>query len=129
MIAAMGSDELTLPVMLLTMAIVGVVGGFTDLLPVRGVHRAIRFAKNAELLAVRGPITRARTTAVADDAATAEGPMRLSGLLAYEARIAAVAEWPFDVGTFVRFGLFLALPLGSWIAGALVEWWVSRVLA
>jgi hypothetical protein len=54
--------------------------------------------------------------------------MRLGSLLAYEARIAGVGEWPFDVGTFVRFALFLALPLGSWIAGALVEWAVSRVL-
>ena len=40
MIAAMGSDELTLPVTLVTMAIVGVVGALTILLPVRGVHRA-----------------------------------------------------------------------------------------
>ena len=54
--------------------------------------------------------------------------MRLGGLLAFEARIAGVGEWPFDVGTFVRFALFLALPLGSWIASALVEWGISRVL-
>jgi hypothetical protein len=47
--------------------------------------------------------------------------MRLSGLLAFEARIAGVGEWPFDVETLVWFGVFLALPLGSWIAGALDE--------
>jgi hypothetical protein len=128
MIAAMGSDELALGVTLTTMAIVGTVGAFTILLPVRGVHRAIRAAKDAELLAVRGAIARARTAAVVGGAATAEDAMRLGGLLAFEARIAGVGEWPFDVGTFVRFGLFLALPLGSWIAGALVEWGVSRVL-
>ncbi len=128
MIAAMGSDELTLRVTLVTMAIVGAVGVFTILLPVRGVHRTIRAAKDAELLAVRGAIARARAAAVAGGAATAEDAMRLGGLLAYEARIAGVGEWPFDVGTFVRFGLFLALPLGSWIAGALVEWGVSRLL-
>jgi hypothetical protein len=110
------------------MAIVGAVGAFTILLPVHGVHRAIRAAKDAELLAVRGAIARARTAAVAGGAASAEDAMRLGGLLALEARIAGVNEWPFDVGTFVRFGLFLALPLGSWIAGALVEWGVSRVL-
>lgn len=80
-------------------------------MPVRGVHRAIRAAKDAELLAVR-----------------AEDATRLGGLVAFEARIAGVSEWPFDVGTFVRFTVFLALPLGSWIAGALVEWLVSRVL-
>ena len=54
--------------------------------------------------------------------------MRIGGLLALEARIAGVGEWPFDLGTFVRLTVFLALPLGSWIAGALVEWVVSRVL-
>ena len=128
MIAAMGSDELTLPVTLVAMAIVGAVGAFAIVLPVRGVHRAIRAAKDAELLAVRGAIARARTAAIGGGAATAEDAMRLGGLLAFEARIADVGEWPFDVGTFVRFGLFLALPLGSWIAGALVEWGVSRVL-
>lgn len=128
MIAAMGSDELTLPVTLVTMALVGAVGAFTILLPVRGVHRAIRAAKDVELLAVRGAIARARTAAVGGDAATAEDAMRLGSLLAYEARIAGVGEWPFDVGTFVRFALFLALPLGSWIAGALVERAVSHVL-
>jgi hypothetical protein len=128
MIAAMSSDELMLPVTLATMAIVGAVGAFTILLPVHGVHRAIRAAKDSELLAVRRAIARARTAAVAGGAASAEDAMRLGGLLALEARIAGVNEWPFDLGTFVRFGLFLALPLGSWIAGALVEWGVSRVL-
>ena len=54
--------------------------------------------------------------------------MQLGGLLAFEARIAGVGEWPFDVGTFVRFTAFLALPLGSWVASALVERLVSRVI-
>ena len=128
MIAAMASDERTLPVTLVTMAIVGAVGAFALLLPVRGAHRAIRAAKDAELLAVRAAIARARTAALVGGAAAAEDAMRLGGLLAFEARIAGVGEWPFDVGTFVRFAVFLALPLGSWIAGALVEWVVSRVL-
>jgi len=125
MIVAMASDELTLPVTLITMAIVGAVGAFTVLLPVRGVHRAIRAAKDAELFAVRAAIARTRAAALAGGAADAT---RLGGLLAFEARIAGVGEWPFDVGTFVRFAVFLALPLGSWIAGALVERLVSRVL-
>jgi hypothetical protein len=128
MIASMSADERTIPVTLVTMAIVGAVGAFTVLLPVRGAHRAIRAAKNAELLEVRAAIARTRNAAVAGGTEAAENAMRLSGLLAYEARIAGVGEWPFDVGTFVRFAVFLALPLGSWIAGALVEWVVSRVL-
>jgi hypothetical protein len=94
---------------------------------VRGAHRAIRAAKDAELLAVRAAIARTRSGALGG-AEAGQDAMRLGGLLALEARIAGVGEWPFDAGTFVRFGLFLALPFGSWIAGALVEWLVSRVL-
>jgi hypothetical protein len=124
----MTSDELTLPVTLVTKAIVGAVAAFTLQLPVRGVHRAIRAAKDAELLAVRAAIARTRAASLAGGAAGAEDATRLGGLLAFEARIAGVVEWPFDVGTLLRFTVFLALPLGSWIAGALVEWLVSRVL-
>jgi hypothetical protein len=128
MIAAMTADERTLPVTLLSMAVVGVVGAFTVVLPVRGAHRAIRAAKNAELLAVRAEIARARSAAIGGGTESVEDATRLGGLLAFEARIAGVPEWPFDAGTFVRFALFLALPLGSWIAGALVERVISRVL-
>jgi hypothetical protein len=95
---------------------------------VRGAHRAIRAAKDAELLAVRAAIARGRDAALAGGAGAAEEATRLGGLLALEARIADVNEWPFDVGTFVRFVAFLALPLGSWIAAALVERVVSRVV-
>ena len=128
MVAAMADDERTLPVTLISMAIVGTVGAFTVLLPARGAHRAIRAAKDAELLVVRAAIARTRTAAIFGGTEATEGAMRLSGLLAFEARIAGVGEWPFDVGTFVRFAVFLALPLGSWIAGALVDLVVSRVL-
>jgi hypothetical protein len=129
MIAAMAGDERTLPVTLITIVIVGAVGAFTLLLPMRGVHRAIRAAKDAELLAVRAAISRTRAAALAGGAEATEDATRLGGLLALEARIAGVGEWPFDAGTIVRFVAFLALPLGSWIAAALVEWVVSRVLS
>lgn len=128
MIAAMAGDTITLPVTLLSMAIVTIVGAFTLLLPVRGVHGAIRAAKDAELRRVRAAIARTRSAALADGAEGGEAAVRLGGLLAFEARIAAASEWPFDVGTFVRLGALLALPLGSWIAGALVERLVSSVL-
>jgi hypothetical protein len=128
LIAAMASDEFTLPVTLLTMAIVGAVGALTVLLPVRGVHRAIRAAKDAELREVRAAIARARRAAIDENAAAGPNATRLGDLLAFEARIAGVGEWPFDLGTLVRFAFFLALPFGSWVAGALEERLVSRVL-
>ncbi|NJR42280.1 MAG: hypothetical protein HC767_06100 [Akkermansiaceae bacterium] len=53
LLAAMSEDEITLLVTFLTMTIVAVVGVFALLLPVRGARRAIRAAKDAELLTVR----------------------------------------------------------------------------
>jgi hypothetical protein len=128
MIVAMAGDEQTVPVTLATVGIVGAVGALTLLLPVRGAHRAIRAAKNSELLAIRAAIARTRTAALALGAGAAEEATRLGGLLALEARIAEVNEWPFDVGTLVRFVAFLALPLGSWIAAALVERVISYAI-
>lgn len=128
MIVAMTGDEQTISVTLTTVAIVGAVGALTLLLPVRGAHRAIRAAKDAELAVVRAAIARTRAAALVEGTEAVEDATRLGGLLAFEARIASVNEWPFDVGTFVRFVAFLALPLGSWIAAALVERGVSRMM-
>lgn len=128
MLAAMSGDELTLLVTLLTIATVAVVGAFALLLPVRGARRAIRAAKDAELLAVRSAIRRARTAAIDGNAEASKDAMLLGGLLSLEARLVGVVEWPFDLGTFVRLFLFLVLPLASWIAAALVERFISYVL-
>jgi hypothetical protein len=128
MIVAMAGDEQTLSVTLVSVAIVGAVGALALLVPVRGAHRAIRAAKDAELRAVRAAIGTTRDAALVGGAESADAATRLGGLLAFEARIQDVSEWPFNVGTLVRFVAFLALPLGSWIAAALVEWAVSRVI-
>ena len=53
---------------------------------------------------------------------------RLPALIAYEARITAVREWPFETATLRRFLLFLLIPLASWIGGALVERVVNAAL-
>jgi len=128
MIAAMAGDVRTLPLTLFSMAVVGAAGALALVLPVRGVHRAIRAAKNAELRSVRAEIAALRGPALAGGMPAPEEAAPLGGLLAYEARIAGVSEWPFDVGTFVRFAAFLALPLGSWIASGMVEWVIARAL-
>jgi hypothetical protein len=52
----------------------------------------------------------------------------MHAMLAYEARIESVREWPFDTSTLRRFGLFLLIPLVSWIGGALVERAVNAAL-
>jgi hypothetical protein len=106
-----------------------VAAGFAALLsPSLGVHGAIRRAKAAELERVRSAIAGNRA-ALAGSAIAAEAD-RLSvvDLLRYRGEIAAVREWPFDAGVLRRFGLYLLIPLASWVLGALVERLVDRAL-
>jgi hypothetical protein len=53
---------------------------------------------------------------------------RMADIVAYEARVASIATWPFDLSTLVRFALYVALGLGSWLGAAMVERLVSVVL-
>lgn len=88
-------------------------------LPMWRVHGLIDRAKNAELAKLRHEVASASDAFRQDEnVGTAS---RLSALIALERRLERVREWPLDVSTVVRFGLFLALPLGSWLGGALVE--------
>jgi hypothetical protein len=70
------------------------------------VHCKIRDAKRAELDHVRSEIVRAKTDAARDHTAAA----KLHGLIAYEARIASVKEWPFDEWTLIRVGAYVLIP-------------------
>ncbi len=94
------------------------------LYPVRGASGRIRAAKQQALARIREEIRGDRERMTNDPAAAG----RLPGLLAYEARIERVSEWPFDSPTLARFGLLLLLPLLSWLGGALVERALDAVL-
>jgi hypothetical protein len=94
------------------------------LLPVLGIHARIRAEKQSTLSALRQQIRDERSTL---DAGSVRGG-RLADLLAYEARIAAVREWPIDATTLLRFAVFLLLPLGSWLGSAVVGHAVERLL-
>ncbi len=52
----------------------------------------------------------------------------MADIVAYEARVASIATWPFDLSTLVRFALYVALGLGSWLGAAVVERLLSAVL-
>jgi hypothetical protein len=93
------------------------VGTLAFVLPMRGVHRRVGRAKRAELGRVRGAV-RAERRLVLERQGSAE---RLSALLAYEARIERVREWPFDVPTLLRFLILALVAAGSWLGGAVVE--------
>ncbi|HTF32696.1 MAG TPA: hypothetical protein VK714_03215 [Myxococcota bacterium] len=92
------------------------------LLPVRGVHRRIRSVKQAELWRVRGMISATRQNALAAGHPQAlASAAALQGLAAYLTLVAGLSEWPFETATLVQFGAYLALPVGSWLGGAIVE--------
>ncbi|MBW2315789.1 MAG: hypothetical protein JRH10_16575 [Deltaproteobacteria bacterium] len=97
--------------------------------PALTVHRRIRAAKEAELVRLRERIASACDVALASDGANAEaGAAVLPGLLAWEARVSAVREWPFDPSTWLRFGALVVLSIGSWLGGAVVERALGAVL-
>ena len=87
-------------------------------IPVRGIARRIGVEKERELVRVRAAIRARRGAGDADPEATAE---RLAPLLAYEARIERVREWPFDGSTLLRLAAYLSIAVGSWLGGAVVE--------
>lgn len=95
-------------------------GSVAFVLPVRGLHHRIRTAKAAELERVRDAIGRVRE-ALLGGAADATAAARMPGLLAYEHRVASVSEWPLGSPQIARFGLVIAIGLGSWLGGAVVD--------
>jgi hypothetical protein len=105
-----------------SIAAVALVGGTAALiLPVRGIHVRLRQAKKAELQRIHAAI-RGDPGALSGSLIGAHGTsLRLSDLLAYRKFLESVREWPFDSPTLLRFALYLAIPLGSWLGGAFVE--------
>ena len=91
------------------------------MLPVRGVHLRLRATKHAELERVNAALRGVPDALTGSPIAERSGGLGLADLLAYRSFVEGVREWPFDSPTLLRFALILALPLGSWLGGALVE--------
>lgn len=84
-------------------------------LPTAGVRRRLLEARRAELSrtqrALRGDGDALRALAVgARDAEPSP-----ADLLAYERFVRELPTLPFDHASWIRFALYLALPLGSWL--------------
>lgn len=105
------SSELGLLIAAISSALLGLAAAALTI-PTWGAHRAIGAAKAAELDRVRGQLREARE-ARKDD--------RLPGLLAWEARIESASTWPIDAHSLRLSGLYVLIPLGGWIGGAVVE--------
>jgi hypothetical protein len=108
------------------LALVLVLAAALLLLPAWGVHRRILVSKQVELSRVREAMCVARQGLL--ESAGAAPPGHLADLVAYESRVASIATWPFDLSTLVRFALYVALGLGSWLGAAVVERFVDAVV-
>jgi hypothetical protein len=97
------------------------IGGWVFISTLALMHHEIRKAKASELEALRGEIAELKASLHADPAA----PAKLQSLLAYEARIAAAPEWPFDQSILARVGasaLILTVPwFGEAFASLMVQ--------
>ncbi len=112
-------------VVLGAIAVTSALGVASLILPSLGIHQRMREVKSAELARVRNEIE----SRLGDlRAGTSNGAAELPALLAWEARIAEVPEWPLGGAVMIRFGLLVLIPLGSWLGGALVERMVDRAL-
>ncbi len=109
-----------MPIVVLACAGVGL---WIFLRPMLGVHHRISVAKETELGRLRAEIGRA----VADESTDARAAARLPGLVAYEARIQAVREWPFDNSTLMRVGAYVLIPTIPWFGQAVVNDLLERL--
>jgi hypothetical protein len=97
------------------------------LLPVSGVRQRLLEAKRAELSRVDAALRAEAEANLKQTSAEAQGA-RLSNLVAYRGLVEAASTWPFDFGVWLRFSVYVALGLGSWLGGALVERLISAAL-
>jgi hypothetical protein len=116
-----GNNMNTLTLLILLLA--ALMGIWIFVRPMERVHRRIRAAKHVELEATRREIEAARLQAPHDAAAAA----KLQSLLAYEARIENVREWPFDQSTMVRVGAYLFIPAIPWFGQAFAQRLIDTV--
>lgn len=110
-------SELFLPLVIGLIASASVVFAW----PMWSVHRLIDTAKKRDLARLRREIASARAAFEGRGPESDRAAMRLAALLALETRIEHAREWPLDLPTVLRFAVYLALPLGSWLGGAIVE--------
>ena len=94
------------------------------MLPLRGIRRKFKAAKDQELEWCKKSLKVSRD---ALKSGSAEGPS-IADTLAYQSMIESQRNWPFDNSILVRFSLYLLIPLGSWLGGALVERGVDLIL-
>jgi hypothetical protein len=105
-----------------TQVLVVAVAVFSLILPVHGVHLRLRSEKRRRLAEIAAAIREAEVPVLeARPGEERDAAAHLHVLLTLRAQVQSAGEWPWDVSTLVRFALYVAIGLGSWLGGALVE--------
>jgi hypothetical protein len=116
------------PILGMGLLVVSCIAIAAFLLPVWGAHIRLREAKAQELSRVRPRIGELRERALSARPDEVTGG-RLADLVAWEHRIASAGEWPFGGSTVLRFALYTAIGLGSWLGAAFVERLLGQALS
>jgi len=95
------------------------------MLPLRGIRSMIKTVKKQELQWCRDSLKRSRDSM---KSGSTDKPS-IAELMAYQNVIESIRNWPFDSPTLIRFTLYLMIPLGSWLGGALVERGLDFILS
>ena len=95
------------------------------MLPLRGIRKKIKAARNQELDWCRRQLVIARDALKSGD----RQKQSIAEIMAYRTVVENTGNWPFDSLTLVRFTLYLLIPLGSWLGGAVVERGLDFILS
>jgi hypothetical protein len=115
------------PSALLMFAPVALLGLAALLLPCGSVRGQVRQAKVAELGRLRSALGGDPDALRGSPLAAEAGRLSTVDLVVWRDRVEALREWPFDASVLRRFGLYLLIPLASWVGAALVERLVDRL--
>ena len=95
------------------------------MLPLRGIRGRIKTVKKQELQWCKEKLKRSRDSM---KSGSTDKPT-IAEITAYQNVIENIRNWPFDSPTLLRFTLYLMIPLGSWLGGALVERGLDFILS
>jgi len=101
---------------------------FALLAPSWGIHRKIQQEKAAELARLRTALAGNRSGMDGSPLEAEAEELSRVELVLYRQQIAELREWPIDASALRRFGLYLLIPLGSWVGSALMERVVDRIV-
>lgn len=89
--------------------------------PTWQIHKRLVEEKKSALFHIEADISKWQTANSQTPAMTIQGLATLQPLLSHRQYLVGLSEWPFNVSTLVRWGLYLIIPPLTWVGAALME--------